>query len=354
MKFAPERSRKAALPFYFQGRGQPRQNPASEIARGLKAGQLEVVQPRLINSPLLRWKRSLACAARGGVVLSLVVNLFCGAAVVAQGTESLPEEAAVAPQFSEADYVVDFWRTEQGLPHNTVNAILQTRDGYLWVGTAGGLVRFDGLNFTLIGDETAPGLKDARVTALLEDRAGVLWIGTQGGGVFRLHHGAAEQLTTTEGLADNAVTSLAEDTTGTVWLGTQRGLNRWRNERLELFASNILRAGDAVVALHAGRSGAMWVTTRAEVYKLQGEVAELFRLANSPPDSAGELRGAYEDRAGNLWTYSATFLLNLSQDRRYNAFRSLDPASSRVWTISEQDDGTFWIGTSGRGLSTLR
>ena len=350
MKFAPERSRKAALPFYFHGRDWRRQNPASEIARGLKAGQLGVVQPRLMNSILLRLKRHMTVRVSGWTGLALGIGLLCGVIVRAQGQDATPEETATARQFSEADYVVDFWRTEQGLPHNTVNAILQTRDGYLWVGTAGGLVRFDGLNFTLIGDETAPGLKDARVTALLEDRAGVLWIGTQGGGVFRLHHAAAERLTTVEGLADNAVTSLAEDTAGTVWLGTQRGLNRWRNQRLELFASNILRAGDAVVALHAGRSGAMWVTTRAEVYKLQGEVAELFRLANSPPDSAGELRGAYEDRAGNLWTYSATFLLNLSQDRRYNAFRSLDPASSRVWTISEQDDGTFWIGTSGRGL----
>lgn len=350
MKFVTERSRKAALPFYFRRWRPLVQNPASEIARRLQAGQLEVVQPRPMNSILLRLRRSIASCVSAGVALSVGISVLCTASVLAQNQEAASEETTPARQFSEADYVVDFWRTEQGLPHNTVNAILQSRDGYLWVGTAGGLVRFDGLNFTLIGDETTPGLRDARVTALLEDRAGVLWVGTQGGGVFRLHHGTADRLTTAEGLADNAVTSLAEDTKGTVWLGTQRGLNRWRDQRLELFASDTLRAGDTVVALHAGRSGAMWITTRAEVYKLQGEVAELFRLAGSPPESNGELRGAYEDRAGNLWTFSTTFLLNLSRDRRYNAFRSLDPASSRVWTISEQEDGTFWIGTSGRGL----
>jgi len=316
---------------------------ASVIAGGGHRGQSEGVQHRLLNAIRLRSKRT-----NGFYVLVFRLMLFAalGSVVLAQDTG----DEAASRQFSESDYVVDFWRTEQGLPHNTINAILQTRDGYLWVGTAGGLVRFDGLNFTLIGDETAPGLRDARVTALLEDRAGVLWIGTQGGGVFRLQHGQAVQLTTADGLSDNAVTSLAEDTAGSVWLGTQRGLNRWRQQRLELFASNTLRAGDAVVALHAGRSGTMWVTTRAEVYKVHDDVAELFRLADTAPDSTGELRGAYEDRAGNLWTFSATFLLNLSGGRRYNAFRSLDPASSRVWTIAEQDDGTFWIGTSGRGL----
>jgi len=257
---------------------------------------------------------------------------------------------AVVPHHGDADYVVDFWRMEQGLPQNTVSAILQTRDGYLWVGTADGLVRFDGLTFTLIGDEMSSGLKEARITALLEDGDGALWVGTQGKGVFRLKDDAAIQVTAVEGLADNAVTSLAQDAAGTVWIGTQRGLNRWREKRLDTFTSDTLRAGEAVVALYSGRSGVMWITTRSEVYRMRDGKVEPFRDENIPQEGGAELRGAYEDRAGNLWTFSSSFLLNLSQSKRYNAFPSLDPASSRVWTICEQDDGTFWIGTSGRGL----
>lgn len=249
----------------------------------------------------------------------------------------------------DADYVVDFWRTEQGLPHNMVSAILQTRDGYLWVGTADGLARFDGLNFTHIGDETAAGLKGARITALLETIDGALWVGTQGKGVFKLQGGLVSRLVVTDGLADNAVTSLAQDPAGTVWIGTQRGLNRWQGNKLDTFTSDMLRAGEAVVALYAGRSGATWITTRSEVFKMHDGKVEPFRI-DVPQEGSAELRGAYEDRAGNLWTFSSSFLLNLSQGKRYNAFRSLDPASSRVWTICEQDDGTFWIGTSGRGL----
>jgi hypothetical protein len=177
MKFAPERSRKAALRICFQLDKPGRRISASEIARGRRAGQLDVVQYQLQNSCPFHWGRSIGSWLRAGVALYLGLVVLGATVGLAQDNEAASEESG-ARQFSEADYVVDFWRTEQGLPHNTVNAILQTRDGYLWVGTAGGLVRFDGLNFTLIGDETAPGLRDARVTALLEDRHGVVWVGT--------------------------------------------------------------------------------------------------------------------------------------------------------------------------------
>jgi ligand-binding sensor domain-containing protein/two-component sensor histidine kinase len=276
----------------------------------------------------------------------LIVTVFSTA------TKLAAAEAGERPATTDGglDYVVDFWRTEQGLPHNSVNAVLQGSNSYLWVGTGAGLIRFDGLTFTPLEDERFPELKNACITTLLEDRAGTLWVGTQGNGVFRLEKGRTARLTTADGLVDNAVTCLAEDVSGVVWIGTQRGLNRWRNGRLDTLTSDVLRAGEAVVTLNAGRSGTIWVTTRAEVYMMRGELVEPFRTGNVTHAGNPELRGAYEDRAGNLWTFSETFLLNLTQGKRYNAFRSLDPASSRVWSICEQDDGTFWIGTSGRGL----
>lgn len=253
-------------------------------------------------------------------------------------------------RISNVDYAVDFWRTDQGLPHNTVNALLQTRDGYLWVGTAAGLARFDGLVFTLIGDASVPELKEARVTALLEDREGQLWVGTQGNGVVRIRGGNAVRFTAEQGLADDGVTSLAEDSEGRVWIGTHGGLNKWENGRLGTFTSEILPEKEAVVALHAGRSGVLWITTRFEVFVLRKGHVLPFQLEEMPQGRNADFVGVYEDHGGNLWTYGATFLLNVSQGRRFNYFRSLDPASSRVWTICEQGTGAFWIGTSGRGL----
>ena len=105
-------------------------------------------------------------------------------------------------------FVVRTWRVEDGLPHNSVNAILQTRDGYLWLATNDGLARFDGVQFTVFG--LREGLPSLRVLTLLEDRAGALWIGTSQG-LCRLRNGTFESWTTKDGLAGNEVTCLTED-----------------------------------------------------------------------------------------------------------------------------------------------
>src|SRR5687767_14570371 len=73
-------------------------------------------------------------------------------------------------------YIARTWGTADGLPQNTVTSIVQTRDGYLWLGTFGGLVRFDGHAFTVFDSGNTPGLASARIIALREDQRGVLWI----------------------------------------------------------------------------------------------------------------------------------------------------------------------------------
>lgn len=80
-----------------------------------------------------------------------------------------------------AEFRIDRWTTAEGLPQNTINAIDQTRDGYLWLGTFGGLARFNGVRFTVFNTVNAPALKSQRITALYEDRAGILWIANETG-----------------------------------------------------------------------------------------------------------------------------------------------------------------------------
>ena len=74
------------------------------------------------------------------------------------------------------------WHTQDGLPEDTIQALAQTRDGYLWIGTSGGLVRFDGVRFTVFSRENTPAFRENSVSALLTSKSGDLWIGTQGGG----------------------------------------------------------------------------------------------------------------------------------------------------------------------------
>src|SRR5262249_30712372 len=91
----------------------------------------------------------------------------------------------IAVSTAHAQYSIDTWTAENGLPQNTVRAILQTRDGYLWLGTQDGLVRFDGVRFVTFNTTNTKGISSNRITCLFEDAAGALWIGTEDGGMIK-------------------------------------------------------------------------------------------------------------------------------------------------------------------------
>ena len=92
---------------------------------------------------------------------------------------------------SSGDFIVDQWQVEDGLPDNRVTAVAQTADGYLWLGTYAGLVRFDGVKFTVFG-AAAHGLPSDRIVSLHAERTGGLWFGTENGDLGRY---AARQFT---------------------------------------------------------------------------------------------------------------------------------------------------------------
>ena len=103
------------------------------------------------------------------------------------------------------------WQTQDGLPEQTVQAFAQTADHYLWIGTTGGLVRFDGARFTIFDRENTPELKENSVFALMASRDGSLWIGTEGGGLARYKSGQFRAYGSGEGLSDGFVRALHED-----------------------------------------------------------------------------------------------------------------------------------------------
>ena len=92
---------------------------------------------------------------------------------------------AATPSNGLPGYSSRVWHIQDGLPEDTIQALAQTRDGYLWIGTSGGLVRFDGVRFTVFSRENTPAFRENSVSALLTAKDGALWVGTQGGGVLR-------------------------------------------------------------------------------------------------------------------------------------------------------------------------
>src|ERR1044071_9601331 len=105
------------------------------------------------------------------------------------------------------------WLTENGLPQNTVVAIAQTADGYLWVGTQEGLARFDGVRLTVFSNATVQAFRSNRITAVVKDRAGSLWLGTDDG-LVHYSNGTFTAIGVNDGLPQAAILCLYEDPSG--------------------------------------------------------------------------------------------------------------------------------------------
>lgn len=241
------------------------------------------------------------------------------------------------------------WQREQGLPQNPVRALAQTADGYLWIGSEGGVARFDGVRFFTLG--MREGLRTSPVNCLCGDRSGALWIGTSGGGLARWHEGKLINLARKDGLPADSVTALAQDHLGRLWIGTESGLVIWHEGRLSRTESLSAFDGRAVRALFQDDSGVMWVgATAAGVFSVADGKATPVKDA-SVDSLLNDPHCLLRDKAGRLWVGAGDDYV-LCRDgvqwHRYRIPRHL--ARPLVGALAEAPDGTVWAGSVSEGL----
>jgi ligand-binding sensor domain-containing protein len=239
-------------------------------------------------------------------------------------------------------YEKDAWRQPQGLPQDSVLAILQSRDGYMWFGTRAGLARFDGVRFTVFDDRARDQLRDNEVWALLEVDDS-LWLGTYGGGLTRLRQGRFSFLTTKDGLVNDFVRALARDATGALWIGTDSGLSRFKDERFTNFKAADGLSHDGVRALHAGPDGRIWVATKGGLHTLTDGRIEVLTLPEPRPKAL--IDAVLRDRDGALWVGTQDGLYR-SAHGRTTMYTTADGLSSNcVRILFEDHQGHLWIAT---------
>ncbi|MGI9175595.1 MAG: two-component regulator propeller domain-containing protein, partial [Rhodothermales bacterium] len=265
--------------------------------------------------------------------------------------------SAAAPR-SLTQYVHRAWTTEDGLPYNAVWTITQTRDGYLWVGTMGGLARFDGARFVTFTTRNTDALPNNGISALYEDAEGTLWVGTLGG-LARYRDGHFTTFTTDDGLLTNDVRAVSLSEDGALWFGTYGGgAHRWADGRIEAYSLVGVPSGPWVHRLLAGRDGAVWVGVG------QGQADrspyQLLRLEGgryrspAPEHVLYSVRALHEDRDGSLWIGTYGGGLARYDDGVLQPFTSADGLTDdRVQALYEDRDGNLWAGTMG-GLDLLR
>jgi len=119
-------------------------------------------------------------------------------------------------------YVFDRWETEDGLPENSATALTQTEDGFIWFGTYNGLVRFDGVHFTVFDPVNTPNLPSSAIVNLFADKAGVLWVSSTDG-LVRFRNGSCHRVTRVNGWVGDSVRTFTQRKNGEILLTTFDG-----------------------------------------------------------------------------------------------------------------------------------
>ena len=263
-----------------------------------------------------------------------------------------PGASATADEVTDTSspFLIRSWQTDQGLPNNTVNAIVQTHDGYLWLGTDEGLARFDGVRCQVFGLQD--GLINLQISALLEDRRHALWIGTSGGGLGRYEHGRISICTVKDGLAGDSISGLLEDANGDIWIGTHTGLSRWHDGKFETMASEL--GPMLTFGLARDAKGNIYVAT------LHNGLLRFHDGAWSVADSAnGQVnnnpRCVFVDSQDRVWAGTREYTLLCGHDGTWTKYGTNEGFPRLLlYGLAETEDGTIWAGSWNDGLYYFR
>jgi diguanylate cyclase (GGDEF)-like protein len=315
-----------------------------------------------------------------GRVLSGLLALLC-----------LLPFAATAQDKPLSAFYRETWTTRQGLPHNQVNAIAQSPDGYLWLGTWEGLVRYNGLEFHVFDRANTPELKDNGIRSVrasedgavvigtsrggvtvkrgdrwrtwmekdglaqeeimdaLLDRQGRLWVATESAGITRIDKDAPTQFNTRNGLPSDVVYGLLLDRDGGVWAATAEGLVHFIDGRIRVYRGEAGLPAAPIFRVMQDATGTVFAGTERGVYRMQGERF----VSQSPLLPEDGVPSLARDNAGNLWVGTVNnglVRLGSSGAERFTSVRGLP--NNRVAALLVDREGSIWAGTNA-GLLRL-
>jgi signal transduction histidine kinase/ligand-binding sensor domain-containing protein/DNA-binding response OmpR family regulator len=241
----------------------------------------------------------------------------------------------------------DIWTTSSGLPRDSIRAIAQTPDGYLWFATTGGLARFDGVSFTVFSGANTPILGEGLISAMWAAPDGSLWIGIVHNGLLRFRNGRFEKFEGNLGVSGDFIRALRTDSRGVLWIGADKGLARLEHGRATTVFAGGWEANVHVLLEYP--AGTVWVGANNGLHRFEGGVERVFTTKDGLLDNS--IWGLAVGQGGALTVGTHTGGLS---ELRQGRFRTLGPrdsfTSSGILALLADRDGALWVGTDGGGV----
>ncbi len=237
---------------------------------------------------------------------------------------------------------------QDGLPDQTIQALAQTPDGYLWIGTKGGLLRFNGSQFVIFDHANTPGLGESSVNCLLADDDGSVWIGTEGGGLYRYKAGVFRAVPMPDGRSDSFVRVLFKDSRGLVWVGGDQGLFQVAGHHLERVDGVRGIPATFVRAIAEDPRGNLWV---GGTLLLRLSPSGAVRQIPFPGGPNHNLVTAIVSRGTKLWFGTLSGIRVLDTLGPMSRLKIVGNPDWTIQTLRSSSDGAVWIGTLGDGVA---
>ncbi len=257
---------------------------------------------------------------------------------------------ALDPHKSLTQYSSAVWTQQQGLPQDTIRAITQTSDGYLWLGTDEGLARFDGYDSTIF-DKANGDLPANSITALAATADGALWIGTTNG-LTLYRDKQFRTFTIQQGLPDNSIQALYEDHPGALWVVAGAYLSRFQNGKFNTYTPGSDLPGISVRSIGEDRQHNLWIGGMGSLARMQAN--HFVPVLDKKALSGVVFTSLMADREGNFWAAGTRGPVEVSPSGKVRQYDTADGLPDNLVRALLQDrDGVIWAGTND-GLARLQ
>lgn len=255
--------------------------------------------------------------------------------------------AIIAARGASSEWFARTWQSDDGLPDNSITSIAQASDGYLWVATQGGLVRFDGVQFRRLSLPTISGVPFGMIRALAASESNHLWLALEGGVVISAAADKTRIFTATDGLPLFRPLSIAEDAERAIWVGYSDGSAcRFLDNEVKRFSGRDGLPGIGLCILAVDANKQLWFAKAAQIGKFEnGKFVSLATV----PDRFVSL-GAR--KAGGMWVCSGREFFKCEEGQKPVKLGELASVGASVEPLAVFEDplGAVWIGTAASGL----